>query len=96
MCIVGGVLYICHARPSRPVRLSPWYDWPLAAAHTPDPTEHHDLGDDPQYAPVVAEILARMDAEEATVYNPDRGAKDPRACAQVATNGGFFGPWLEA
>ena len=68
----------------------------LRLAPCADPTEHHDLGGDPQYAHVVAEILARMDDEEPTVYDPVRGAKDPAACAQVAANGGFFGPWLEA
>ena len=43
-----------------------------------------------------AAMLKRVDEEQAGVYSPKRGAKDPRAC-EVAIErwGGFFGPYMD-
>ncbi|KAK7231142.1 sulfuric ester hydrolase [Aureococcus anophagefferens] len=58
---------------------------------TADPTESDDLAAARPGA--VAALRSRLEALRATVYAPDRGAKDDAACAQIATNGGFWGPW---
>ena len=44
---------------------------------------------------VVDAILAKMHAEQRTVYDPDRGKADQRAyCNQVVQNSGYYGPWM--
>merc|ERR1711862_1057394 len=57
-----------------------------------DPGEHHDLAlDMPQ---VVDDMLARMHLAQKNVFDPDRGETEiTQACAQLARNGGFWGPW---
>ena len=44
--------------------------------------------------PAWAAMLKRVDEEQAAVYSPKRGMKDPRAC-EVATGayGGFWAPF---
>ena len=61
---------------------------------TEDPTEHNDLGTDPVHQDKLDELLGRLAATSKTFFNPSRGDGDPKACVQVAENGGFFGPWL--
>lgn len=62
-----------------------------------DPTEHTDLSDSPQHADVLKRLMAEMESASKTVYSPDRGNVDHRAC-EVAMSakgwGGFWGPWL--
>lgn len=38
-------------------------------------------------------MLGRIDELQATVYSPDRGKEDPRACAVAKANGGYWGPF---
>ena len=57
-----------------------------------DPTEHVDVAATERAAREA--MLARLAALQATLFKPDRGSKDPRACEQVVRNGGFYGPWL--
>ena len=43
----------------------------------------------------VQEILARMNAVEATVFDPKRGSEQNRqACDALVNRGGFWGPWI--
>ena len=57
-----------------------------------DPTEHVDVATTESEA--MKTMRARLAELQATLFTPDRGSKDPRACEQVAKNGGFYGPWL--
>jgi len=61
---------------------------------TADPTEHDDLAlREPELA---SRLLARLRGASLTLFDPDRGATDPRCCARMeGPNRGFFGPWLE-
>ena len=45
---------------------------------------------------VLAQMLARMDEIEGTVYTPDRGTDTGEACAAALARGGYFGPFLRA
>lgn len=59
-----------------------------------DPTEHHDIA--LERPDLVALLHARLVAYSKTLFDPDRGVVDAEgACAAMARNGGFFGPWLE-
>ena len=65
-----------------------------------DPTEHVDLNADnatrSQYAQLVTRLSARIEAHRKTVFSPDRGTVDPRACDAALHNyGRFWGPWIE-
>jgi hypothetical protein len=44
---------------------------------------------------VADQIYEKMVDAQLHVYDPPRGDIDTRACEQVVTNGGYFGPWLE-
>ena len=42
-----------------------------------------------------AEMLARLNDLQRTVYSPDRGSKDMAACtAATSRYGGYWGPWV--
>ena len=56
-----------------------------------DPGEHNDLA--LAQPALAAQLRARMQAAEATWFNPDRGEPDQRAC-HVAERTGFWGPFL--
>ena len=43
---------------------------------------------------VMKSMIARLGALQASLFTPDRGQMDERACEQVLANGGFYGPWL--
>eukprot|EP00039_Didymoeca_costata_P024936 m.11904 g.11904 ORF g.11904 m.11904 type:complete len:523 (+) comp4552_c0_seq1:170-1738(+) len=59
---------------------------------TNDPNEEHDLASsDPG---TVMKLKAKLDAARPSLYAPDRGAMDPKACDEVKNSGGFWGPWL--
>lgn len=60
-----------------------------------DPTEHHDLSSDPAYATIKETLWTMIRNQNETTFTPDRGSVDPKACDQVTSNGGFWGPWLE-
>jgi hypothetical protein len=53
----------------------------LENSRAQDPTEHHQLSGDPQYAAQIAKMRARLSALEATYFNPTRNS---RAGAGVA------------
>ena len=38
-------------------------------------------------------MQAQLTAANAGIFSPDRGGPDPRACAQVKANGGYWGPF---
>ncbi len=59
-----------------------------------DPNEENDLA--AAMPEKLAELHARLSALREGVYAPDRGDEDPAACDQIATNRGFWGPWLAA
>jgi len=59
-----------------------------------DPTEHQEVG--AQHPVIRDQLRLRIDELTKTVFSPDRGVVDPRACeTAVNTYGGFWGPWLE-
>lgn len=48
-----------------------------------------------QYPERVAAMWTKLEAYEATAFNPHRGNTDPEACITAATKwGGFWGPWM--
>jgi arylsulfatase B len=60
---------------------------------TSDPTEHDDIA--AAHPEVVARMLDRIRAINATVFSPVRGSPDPRGCeVAVGKHGGFWGPFL--
>ena len=58
-----------------------------------DPTEHHDLA--AAKPDVAAALLARLEALEATKFDPPRGKPDAKSCDTLWDNGGYWGPWLK-
>ena len=58
-----------------------------------DPTEHHDLA--AAKPDVAAALLARLEALEATKFDPPRGVPDAKSCDTLWDNGGYWGPWLK-
>jgi hypothetical protein len=40
-------------------------------------------------------MVVRLGALQSSLFLPDRGEKDPRACERVQENGGFYGPWVD-
>ena len=56
-----------------------------------DPTEQHDVA--AQQPAIVAALRARIAFHNASVFSPDRGVDDGRACAVCAPSG-FWGPFL--
>ena len=43
----------------------------------------------------LASMVGRLTALQGSLFSPDRGAKDERACEAAVTRwGGFYGPWL--
>jgi len=58
-----------------------------------DPGEYESLAT--QLPEVFAEMLARLDEVQGTVYSPDRGTINKAACEQVKTNEGYWGPFIE-
>ena len=62
-----------------------------------DPAERTDLAalGGPPYDAIAARMRAELDALSARdFFDPDRGANDDAACAQLVANGGYYGPWL--
>jgi len=58
-----------------------------------DPTEHFEVGN--KFPEIRRKLHQRIRELEKTVFNPDRGLSDPRACyTAINTYGGFWGPWL--
>ena len=52
--------------------------------------EHNDLGEDARYTKIVDTMIARMEALQPFVYDPDRGKPEVEAaCAKLEENGGF-------
>ena len=44
---------------------------------------------------VVERLRSRIDELRAGVYAPERGEVEQAACDQIASNGGYWGPWLQ-
>ena len=42
----------------------------------------------------VAAMQARLAQVRDTVYAPNRGVLDPKACAANTANGGYWSPWM--
>ena len=66
-----------------------------------DPQERHNLGADPQYAPVVESLRAILVSLNASVVPPYKAVKDEggemcRAFQGRGTDWPYFGPWKEA
>jgi hypothetical protein len=57
-----------------------------------DPFENNDLA--ATMPAKVAELRGRLEAHEATAFNPHRGNVDPAACAHAIARGGFWGPFV--
>jgi len=59
-----------------------------------DPTEHNDIA--AQNPDILTKLRNRLLEIRATVFNPDRGAVDPRACQTARTKyNGYWGPWID-
>lgn len=58
-----------------------------------DPTEHVNLAK--TQPDMMVHMLGLLVEANMTLFAPDRGQGDPRACLQAVANGGFYGPWLD-
>ena len=59
-----------------------------------DPLEAVDLAT--TYPDKLKELYQRLEAHEATAFNPDRGVRDPKACEMaLGAYGGFWGPFVD-
>ena len=59
-----------------------------------DPLEATDLA--ASYPEKVSDLWQRLEAHEATAFNPDRGKTDPKACEMaLGKYGGFWGPFVD-
>jgi arylsulfatase I/J len=58
-----------------------------------DPEERVNLASDPEHAGTLTAMQAQLTKANTMIFSPDRGAPDPRACAQVKINGGYWGPF---
>ena len=59
-----------------------------------DPTEHDEVS--AEHPDIVAELQAIITAESRTLFNPDRGTDDGKACEKAFNeHGGFIGPFLD-
>eukprot|EP00937_MAST-01D_sp_MAST-1D-sp2_P000373 g373.t1 len=61
---------------------------------TADPSEYVNLATDPAYAGHLAAMNKLVDDLDATLFTPNRGKADPKACDQADKNGNFWGPWI--
>ena len=43
----------------------------------------------------VKSMVAKIEAELLTAFNPHRGSTDPRACESALARGNFWGPFIE-
>ena len=57
-----------------------------------DPNEENDLA--ATMPDKVRALQARLAEVRGTVYAPDRGVLDPKACAANKANGGYWSPWM--
>ena len=53
------------------------------------------IGRSAEMADVAAALLARLEALEATKFDPPRGKPDAKSCDALWDNGGYWGPWLK-
>ena len=58
-----------------------------------DPNEEQDLV--AKMPDLVTKLKARLAEVRQTVYAPDRGDIDQKACDQIQINRGFWGPWMD-
>jgi arylsulfatase I/J len=58
-----------------------------------DPEERVDLAKNPKFAATLAAMQAQLAEANLRIFSPNRGEPDPRACAQVVKNGGYWGPF---
>jgi len=59
-----------------------------------DPTEHQEVSS--KYPDIQKKLFDRITELSKSVFSPNRGEVDPKACqAAVNVYGGFWGPWLE-
>lgn len=61
-----------------------------------DPTEHHNLANDPKHAAILAKLHGELQKMNKTHFNPYRGVTQLAACDQFVDNGGFYGPFVNA
>ena len=59
-----------------------------------DPYETMDLAQESASQEALQIVRQRILQLQPSIFLPDRGSADPRACDQVAANGGYYGPWL--
>ena len=58
-----------------------------------DPNETTDLAE--QMPDTLDRLRSLLDEHRVTIFEPDRGVEDVRACQHSASvNGGYYGPWL--
>jgi len=77
------------------IHLGPGYlqncNWGCLYHINQDPNEYYELS--AVYPEIHATLSERSNALFETVYNPDRGPEDPKAC-EVLEELGYFAPWL--
>ena len=62
---------------------------------TADPSEYVNLATDPAYKDELNTMKKLVASLDATIFQPNRGHADPKACDKAVKNGNFWGPWIE-
>ena len=61
-----------------------------------DPNETNNLaGDGGEHDEVAAELRGLLDQHRQTLFMPDRGVEDVKACEHSVSIGGYYGPWVD-
>ena len=81
-CLSPACVYACPARLSCAVR----------DAHPADPNEETNLAS--TMKDKVSAMQARLGEVRETVYAPNRGELDPKACDANKACGGYWSPWM--
>jgi len=60
-----------------------------------DPTEHHNLAGEQQFASKLAELQSELKSLNSNVFQPGRGKPSLSACNKAIDIGGFYGPFVD-
>jgi arylsulfatase I/J len=61
-----------------------------------DPSEYNNLASSPAHADIFNKMLTEARSHDASVFNPNRGTRDPAAKHAAKTKyGGYWGPFIE-
>ena len=60
-----------------------------------DPNETNNLSGNGKNVDLMVELMGLLEEHRTTLFTPNRGVEDVKACENSITNGGFYGPWID-